>query len=89
MTESVRLAELTPDNVATACGIRVKPEQERFVAPVSRTGADLRSALEGVPPPDDRFGEDIAGALALISGEGNDPWAGACTGSLPVAAPSC
>jgi antitoxin (DNA-binding transcriptional repressor) of toxin-antitoxin stability system len=42
----------------------------------SRTGADLRSALEGVPPPDDHFSEDISGALALISGEGNDPWAG-------------
>lgn len=42
-----------------------------------RTGADLRAALEQVPPPDDRFADDIAGALALISSEGNDPWAGA------------
>jgi antitoxin (DNA-binding transcriptional repressor) of toxin-antitoxin stability system len=42
-----------------------------------RTGADLRTALEEVPPPDDRFADDIAGALALISSEGNDPWAGA------------
>ena len=42
-----------------------------------RAGADLRAALEHIPPPDDRFAEDIAGALALISGEGNDPWAGA------------
>jgi antitoxin (DNA-binding transcriptional repressor) of toxin-antitoxin stability system len=42
-----------------------------------RTGADLRAALEHVPPPDDRFAEDIAGALALISSEGDDPWAGA------------
>ena len=40
-----------------------------------RTGADLRAALERVPPPDDRFAEDIAAALALISSEGNDPWA--------------
>ena len=42
-----------------------------------RTGADLRAALEQVPPPDERFADDIAGALALISSEGNDPWAGA------------
>lgn len=42
-----------------------------------RTGADLRAALENVPPPDERFADDIAGALALISGEGTDPWAGA------------
>jgi len=42
-----------------------------------RTGAGLRAALEDVPPPDDRFAEDIAGALSLISSEGNDPWADA------------
>lgn len=42
-----------------------------------RTGADLRSALRHVPAPDDRFAEDIAGALAMISSEGDDPWAGA------------
>jgi antitoxin (DNA-binding transcriptional repressor) of toxin-antitoxin stability system len=42
-----------------------------------RTGADLRAALEHIPPPDDRFADDIAAALDLISSEGNDPWAGA------------
>ena len=42
-----------------------------------RTGADLRAALEHIPPPDDRFADDISGAMALISNEGNDPWAGA------------
>jgi antitoxin (DNA-binding transcriptional repressor) of toxin-antitoxin stability system len=41
-----------------------------------RTGADLRAVLEHVPPPDDRFAEDIAAALALVN-EGNDPWPGA------------
>jgi antitoxin (DNA-binding transcriptional repressor) of toxin-antitoxin stability system len=45
--------------------------------PRSRTGADLRACLEGIPPPDDRFADDIAGALALTSSEGNDPWAAA------------
>lgn len=42
-----------------------------------RTGADLRAALKDIPPPDDRFVDDIAVALSLISSEGNDPWAGA------------
>jgi len=42
-----------------------------------RTGADLRAALGDIPPPDDRFAGDIAGALALIVNDGNDPWAGA------------
>lgn len=42
-----------------------------------RTGADLRTALADVPAPDDRFADDIAGALALLTAEGNDPWAGA------------
>jgi antitoxin (DNA-binding transcriptional repressor) of toxin-antitoxin stability system len=42
-----------------------------------RTGADLRAALENIPPPDDRFAENIAGAMALVSSEGNDPWADA------------
>ncbi len=40
-------------------------------------GPDLRAALGDIPPPDDRFAGDIAAALALLSGEGNDPWAGA------------
>lgn len=42
-----------------------------------RTGADLRAALADVPAPDDRFAADIAGALALITSEGIDPWADA------------
>jgi prevent-host-death family protein len=42
-----------------------------------RTGADLRAQLAGVPPPDDRFVEDIAAALALLTPEERDPWADA------------
>lgn len=41
-----------------------------------RTGADLRAALADVPPPDARFAEDIAGALALLVPDDRDPWAG-------------
>jgi prevent-host-death family protein len=40
-----------------------------------RTGADLRAALADVPPPDDRFAEDISAALALLTTEETDPWA--------------
>lgn len=42
-----------------------------------RTGADLRSALVGVPPPDDEFSRNIAEAVALVNSEVPDPWAGA------------
>jgi diamine N-acetyltransferase len=34
---AVRLVELTPENVQAACDIQVKPEQERFVAPVAES----------------------------------------------------
>ncbi len=42
-----------------------------------RTGADLRVALAEIPPPDDRFVDDIADASALLAAEGSDPWADA------------
>jgi antitoxin (DNA-binding transcriptional repressor) of toxin-antitoxin stability system len=42
-----------------------------------RTGADLRAALDGVPPPDEGFVEDIETAIALLTNEGRDPWADA------------
>jgi diamine N-acetyltransferase len=37
---AVRLAELTPDNVAAACRIGVRPEQQKFVAPVVESIAE-------------------------------------------------
>ncbi|MFD0772682.1 type II toxin-antitoxin system Phd/YefM family antitoxin [Streptomonospora algeriensis] len=40
-----------------------------------RTGADLRAALAEIPPPDDRFAEDVADALNAVTDEGSDPWA--------------
>jgi prevent-host-death family protein len=42
-----------------------------------RTGADLRTALADVPPPDDAFSRDIAEAIALLNSEVRDPWADA------------
>jgi prevent-host-death family protein len=42
-----------------------------------RTGADLRSALADIPPPDEEFSRSIAEAVAQLRSEVNDPWAGA------------
>jgi antitoxin (DNA-binding transcriptional repressor) of toxin-antitoxin stability system len=41
-----------------------------------RTGTDLRVALADVPPPDDRFADEISAALALLTTEETDPWDG-------------
>ncbi|WP_431043488.1 GNAT family N-acetyltransferase [Streptomyces sp. P1-3] len=40
MSSSLRLEKVTPDNVLDACRLRVRPEQERFVAPVARSLAE-------------------------------------------------
>jgi antitoxin (DNA-binding transcriptional repressor) of toxin-antitoxin stability system len=40
-----------------------------------RIGADLRAALDGIDPSDDRFVEDIESALDLLTTEERDPWA--------------
>lgn len=45
--------------------------------PHRRVGADLRTALEGIEPPDARFSEDINTALSLLTTEETDPWADA------------
>jgi prevent-host-death family protein len=48
------------------------------IGPVHRrTGADLRMALEGIQPPDERFASDIAAAIAMVTSEVPDPWADA------------
>lgn len=40
-----------------------------------RTEADLRAALADIPPPDDRFAEDVTAAVALLVAEEADSWA--------------
>jgi prevent-host-death family protein len=42
-----------------------------------RTGADLRAALAGTPPPDDAFARSIAEAVSMVTSEVSDPWADA------------
>jgi prevent-host-death family protein len=46
------------------------------IGPASRrTGADLRAALDGIEPPDDRFAADINNAMTLLTTDESDPWA--------------
>jgi prevent-host-death family protein len=42
-----------------------------------RTGRDLRAALAGIAPPDDRFAADIVEAIENLTHEERDPWADA------------
>ncbi len=42
-----------------------------------RTGADLRTALEGITPPDETFTRSISAALSMVTSEVSDPWADA------------
>ncbi|MFI2783107.1 GNAT family N-acetyltransferase [Streptomyces sp. ALB3] len=50
MDERLRLEKITPDNVLDACGLRVAPEQERFVAPVARSLAEAYADPETAWP---------------------------------------
>jgi prevent-host-death family protein len=48
------------------------------IGPAHRpTGADLRTALEGSPPPDKSFAREISAALTMVTSEVSDPWADA------------
>ncbi|GAA3892282.1 hypothetical protein GCM10022207_69960 [Streptomyces lannensis] len=40
MTSTLRLEEITPDNLDAAIGLRVHPEQEHLVAPVVKSLAE-------------------------------------------------
>ncbi|WP_449061761.1 GNAT family N-acetyltransferase [Planomonospora algeriensis] len=40
MTASLRLEKVTPENVRAACDLRLRPGQERFVAPVAQSLAE-------------------------------------------------
>ncbi len=42
-----------------------------------RTGADLRSALAGIPAPDDEFTRAVSETLEMLDQETDDPWADA------------
>lgn len=50
MWSSLRLEKITPENVDAACDLKVRPEQERFVAPVARSLADAYAHAEAAWP---------------------------------------
>ncbi len=49
----------------------------RSAPPIAAPALILRAALADVPPPDDGFGQAIAEAVAMVTSEVRDPWAGA------------
>lgn len=40
MTDTLRIVEINPDNVAAACRLAVRPEQQAYVAPVANSLAE-------------------------------------------------
>lgn len=50
MDNALKLKTVTPDNVIAACGIKVAPEQEAFVAPVAESLAEAYASYENAWP---------------------------------------
>lgn len=50
LVPSLRLAEITPQNVITACMIKVREDQDTFVAPVERSLAEAYAARDNAWP---------------------------------------
>ena len=50
MDNALTLRTVTPDNVTAACGIKVAPEQEAFVAPVAESLAEAYASFESAWP---------------------------------------
>jgi diamine N-acetyltransferase len=69
----LRLAKITPENVRAACELRVRPEQERFVASVERSLAEAYAAGPDIAWP--RLVMDGDEAVGFVMG-GFDPDAG-------------
>ena len=49
MTTAVRLVEITDENRAAVCALRVRPGQERFVASVAKSLEDAATTPDGEP----------------------------------------
>jgi len=61
MISSWRLAKITPENVGAACRLRVRPEQEKFVAPVAWSLADAYAYGAAAWPRLIYNGDDLVG----------------------------
>ena len=81
-TEASRNFSELLDMIETGETIRITRGSE-LVAEIGparrRTGEDLEAALlaADLPPLDDDLERDIAQAVALVTNDGSDPWAGA------------
>ncbi|MGY5080099.1 GNAT family N-acetyltransferase [Streptomyces nigrescens] len=61
MTSTLRLEKVTPDNVEAACRLKVRPDQERLVAPVVRSLAEAYAQPEVAWPRLIFDGEQLVG----------------------------
>lgn len=61
MTSSLRLEAITPENVGAACRLKVRPEQEDYVAPVAWSLAEAYASPEIAWPRLVRDGDDVVG----------------------------
>ncbi|MFJ3955122.1 GNAT family N-acetyltransferase [Streptomyces sp. Je 1-4] len=61
MTSMLRLEKVTPDNVEVACRLKVRPDQERLVAPVVRSLAEAYAQPEVAWPRLIFDGEQLVG----------------------------
>lgn len=68
MTSSLRLEQLTPENLEAACALKVRPEQEKFVDPVAHSLAEAY-VWPGVAWPRLIFdGDEMVGFLMAFLG---------------------
>jgi diamine N-acetyltransferase len=61
MTSSLQLEAITPENVGAACRLKVRPQQEDFVAPVAWSLAEAYASPEIAWPRLVRDGDDVVG----------------------------
>ncbi|MFC4057019.1 GNAT family N-acetyltransferase [Planomonospora corallina] len=66
MTASLRLEKLTPENVRAACDMRLRPGQERFVAPVAQSLAEAYVHPDIAWPRLIVDGDELVGFLMLF-----------------------
>jgi diamine N-acetyltransferase len=69
-----RLVRVTPDNVIDACELRVRPDQEGFVAPVAQSLAEAYAQPEIAWPRLVYDGEDLVGfIMCAFDPNGQEP----------------
>jgi diamine N-acetyltransferase len=70
---SLRLEEITPDNVEAAIALKVRPDQERFVSPVVKSLAEAYAQPEVAWPRLILDGDDLVGFVMAFFDVRFDP----------------